>query len=274
MRRRTILAVFWILDSGFWIGPVRTSSRPDTRSLASLQNPNAQTRGLGGTRGAGPRFAPLPEIQNAERIGEHRYRIGQVVVDTAAKVVRVPCRVNMRRGMIEFLAVASEGKLHESVLLARAEPLHIHLALLLLGLDPGRGAQYHGDLAAPSGPGVEARVEWPSGPNGGEGSAAVRSHSAHLEEFAWDIPARRPMPAVAWLFTGAAPPGVGQRTEEERSVVATYRDPGAVLTNPLPTGADDTVYKVNERLVPPVGTPVTLLLRPANSNQRGNRDVR
>src|SRR5207244_4185617 len=87
--------------------------------------------------------------------------------------------------------------------------------------------------------------------------------TARLEEFAWDIPARRPMSPVEWLFTGTLPPGPGPRIEEERSVVATYRDPGAVLTNPLPTGADDSVYKVNERLVPAVGTPVTLLLRPA-----------
>jgi len=79
------------------------------------------------------------------------------------------------------------------------------------------------------------------------------------------------MPPVAWLFTGVMPPGPGPRMEEERSVVATYRDPGAVLTNPLPTGADDSVYKVNERLVPPVGTPMTLLLRPAMAkpNQPG-----
>jgi hypothetical protein len=201
---------------------------------------------------------PKSKIQNAERIGEHQYRIGRVVVDTAARQIRVPCRVNMRRGAIEFLAVASEGKLHESVLLAEAEPIHVHVALLLLGLEPGEGARYHGDLSPPHGPGVEAQVEW---------QAAGRTQTARLEEFAWDIPSRRPMPPVAWLFTGAAPLARGARTAEERSLVATYRDPGAVLTNPLPTGADDTVYKVNERLVPPVGTSVTVLLRPADPKQ-------
>ena len=49
----------------------------------------------------------------------------------------------------------------------------------------------------------------------------------------------------------------------QRSVIATYRDSDAVLNNPLPTGGDDTIYKANERVVPPVGTPVTLVLRPA-----------
>src|ERR1700731_2169644 len=123
-----------------------------------------------------PPLHPSPSTLHppaAEKIGEHRYRIGRVLVDTAEKIVRVPCRVNMHRGMIEFMAVASEGKLHESVLLAEAEPLHIHLALLLLGLEPGQGARYHGDLETPSGPGVEARVEWKA-----PAPASVRGPSA------------------------------------------------------------------------------------------------
>ena len=236
MRRRGRWALgvrCWALGAGGWVlalGLVWTQ-----RPALSTQprTPDAQR--------------PTPNA-HAEKIGEHQYRIGRVVVDTAAK-------------------------------------LHIHLALLLLGLEPGRGARYHGDLAPPSGPGVEARVEWQaSGVRRWASGVGIRSPrpkaqrltptpscTARLEELAWDIPARRPMPPVAWLFTGVMPPGPGPRMEEERSVVATYRDPGAVLTNPLPTGADDSVYKVNECLVPPVGTPMTLLLRPAMAkpNQPG-----
>jgi hypothetical protein len=162
--------------------------------------------------------------------------------------------------------------LHESVLQVDAEPLHLHLALLLLGLEPGTRPRYQGDPQTPlpasppregksaedgasSGTSwVEARVEWRQG---------GQERSARLEEWAWDIPAKRPMPAVAWLFTGATPPGPGPVLMEQRSVIATYRDPDAVLNNPLPTGGDDTIYKANERVVPAVGTPVTLVLRPA-----------
>jgi hypothetical protein len=205
-----------------------------------------------------------PEPQ-AEKIGEHRYRIGRVVVDTAAQVAEVPCRVNMRRGAIEYLAVASDGKLHESVLKVEAEPLHVHVALMLLGLEPGARPRFQGDPEPPRAPGegssrtgVNARVMWHQG---------GRERSARLEEWAWDIPARRPMSPVGWWFTGVAAPGAGPATAEQRSVVATYRDPDAVLNNPLPTGGDDTVYKANERVVPPVGTAVRLLLRPADRDE-------
>jgi hypothetical protein len=257
---------FWVFGPGGWLAAI--AAWLSVLPLAGAPNPTPITE---------HRTPNNPSA--AEKIGDHRYRIGQVMVDTAAKVVQVPCRVNMRRGMVEFMAVASEGKLHESVLLAEAEPLHVHLALMLLGLEPGRGAQYHGDLAPPSGPSVEARVEWQAPPNrwpAAAGSAPSspatgRWCSARLEEFAWDIPARRTMPPVAWIFTGTMLPVPGPRTEEERSVVATFRDPGAVLTNPLSTGADDSVYKANERLVPPAGTHVTLLLRPTELTKNGAR---
>jgi hypothetical protein len=233
----------------------------------------------------------------AEKIGEHRYRIGQVVVDTKAGVVRAPARVNMRRGIIEYLAVAGAGKLHESVLLVEAEPVHLHVGLLLLGLEPasreGRGrraegggqsgsgtrlsssplsgerdgarAEHRGGSAS-AGTGVQAWVEWRQG---------GRVRLARLEELAWDIPAKRPMPPVAWVFTGASPPGDGPFRAEQRSVVATYTDADSVLNNPLPTAGDDTVYKANERLIPVVGTRMTLVLRPAvDKDQHGAGESR
>jgi hypothetical protein len=243
---------------------------------------------------------------DAEKIGEHRYRIGRLVVDTEPRSVRVPARVNMRRGVIEYLAVAAEGKLHESVLQVEAEPVHLHVALLLLGLEPERSGQWgapprvppggrvdggrgsgqsNGGIALPASPlnggrggpggeekglpagsGVEVWVEWRDG---------GRARRARLEELAWDIPAKRPMPAVVWTFTGASVGGKGPARAEQRSVVATYRDPDAVLNNPLPTAADDTVYKANERLIPAVGTPMTLVLRPGGDTaQHGAPETR
>jgi hypothetical protein len=196
-----------------------------------------------------------------------------VVVDTAARVAEAPARVNMRRGVIEYLAVAAEGKLHESVLQVDAEPLHLHLALLLIGLEPGPRPRFQGDPewrapadgAAAARSAVEARVVWRQG---------GRERSTRLEDWAWDIPAKRPMAPVAWWFTGAAPPGAAPATAEQRSIVATYTDPDAVLNNPLPTGADDTVYKANERIIPPVGTPVRLVLRPADRVGHGGTEAR
>jgi len=194
-----------------------------------------------------------------EKITEHVYRVGQVVLDMKARTVVAGGRVNMRKGIIEYLAVTPKGKRHESVLVLEADPLHLQVALLLLGLEPGGGLSRQGDPSAPRGSALEARVRWKSG---------GREQETRLESFAWDIPRRRPMETTPWIFTGLNA-AQQQRAVEEGSLIASYRDPRAVLNNPLPSGADDTIYKVNERLVPPVGTSVTVTLRPAEKAALG-----
>ena len=72
----------------------------------------------------------------------------------------------------------------------------------------------------------------------------------------------------AWIFSGSVIGEEGLIADIEHNLVATYRDPAAILNNALPTGLDDTVYKVNERLVPPVGTPVTMTITPRNAAAR------
>src|SRR5438874_1866611 len=53
---------------------------------------------------------------DAERISDNLYRIGKVIVDLKARSVSCEGKVNMQRGLVEYFAVASHGKLHESVL--------------------------------------------------------------------------------------------------------------------------------------------------------------
>src|SRR5262249_42273320 len=75
----------------------------------------------------------------AERITDNLYRIGKVIVDLKARTVSCEGKVNMQRGLVEYFAVASHGKLHESVLELDVQPLHLQVGLLLLGLEPQGG---------------------------------------------------------------------------------------------------------------------------------------
>src|SRR5439155_16697807 len=83
------------------------------------------------------------------------------------------------------------------------------------------------------------------------------------EDLVWDIPKKRPMERKAWVFSGSIENGGQLVADQELSLVATYRDPAAIVNNVLPGGSDDTVYKVNERIVPPYDTPVTFTVTPA-----------
>jgi hypothetical protein len=198
--------------------------------------------------------APKPELPaEARQIGEDRYQIGKVTVDLKAKTAVCAGKVNMQRGTIEYFAT-SGGKLHEALLNVDARPLHLQVALILLGLEPQGGLRHQGDTQVPKGPRVELWVSW---------QRAGRPVKARAEELCWDLVRKAPMQTGAWTFSGSAVNADGFVADQELLLVGTYRDPAAVINNRLPTGSDDSVYKVNERIVPPVGTPVTLTVTPA-----------
>jgi len=186
-----------------------------------------------------------------ERLGPGRFRVGNILLDTdkTSPTLRLPAQVNMQQGMIELLACSSGGKLHESLFLADAEPYHLHLALLLMNLKPKGGVRHQGDTIVPQGDQVVIYVE--------------KDGRRRVEDYVWDRPRNAPMERTGWVFAGSRMiEGAGYGADLTRTLIATYRDPYAVLDNPLPTGADDTVYEVNHRVTPAVGTTVTLVIQP------------
>ena len=60
-----------------------------------------------------------------------------VVVDRAARQVRVQCEALAIDAPLEFFCVSKGGPEHESVLRTSAKASHIHAGLLMLGLEPG-----------------------------------------------------------------------------------------------------------------------------------------
>ncbi|MCX8037428.1 MAG: YdjY domain-containing protein [Candidatus Sumerlaeia bacterium] len=171
-------------------------------------------------------------------------------MEKTSETLRIPAKVNMTKGMIELVACASGGKLHESIFLAHIEPYHLHLALLLMGLKPKGGVQFQGDATTPEGDRVVVFVEY-------------QNTRRRVEDYIWDLHARQPMERTEWVFAGSKFINGEYGAQLTRTLMTTYHDPYTIIDNPLPTGADDEVYEVNTRVVPPVGTTVTLVIRPA-----------
>lgn len=190
----------------------------------------------------------------AEKIGEDLYRVGKMTVDLKARTATCTGKVNMQKGMIEYLAVAPQGKMHESLLTLDVRPLHMQVALILLGLEPKGGLSFQGDKALPKGSPVEVFASWQ------RGGKTVKVPASDL---VWAIDKKRPMERGGWVFSGSkVTKEQGFVADIELSLIATFRDPAAIVNNALPAGDDDTAYKVNERIVPPWGTPVTVTLTP------------
>jgi len=201
--------------------------------------------------------ASKPAPPAVERITDSLYRIGKVMVDTKARTVTVPGVVNMSRGPVEYLAVAAGGKLHESVLRVNVRPLYVQLGLILLDLDPVNKLKFQGDAAEPGGPMLRVDVLWRD--------ISGSEHRMPAEDLL--LVKGKPWPRskaaqTAWSFTGSRiTRQSGFLADLEKSVIAVWHDPAAVIDNATIHGGENT-HEVSLNC-PPVGTLVELVIQPA-----------
>src|SRR3954471_17546819 len=84
--------------------------------------------------------ADKPSPQDAEAAAAGKLPF--VKVDTKTKQVRVECEALNCPNPLEFFCVVSGTSEHESALRSKAKPSHVHLGLLMLGLEPGEPVKY------------------------------------------------------------------------------------------------------------------------------------
>jgi len=182
------------------------------------------------------------------------YAVGGVTIDSNERTVTASGRVNMDRGPIELLACAPYGKTHESVFVLDAQPYHIQVGLLLLGLEPTRRPlRYQGDPNAPKGDSVEVRISWTD--------STGRQMDVRGEETVLEVRSRRSMPRTPWVFVGSRIVDGVFQAQAEGTVITTFHDPATIIDNPLIDGGDDTAYVANPVVLPPVGTAIELSIR-------------
>jgi hypothetical protein len=199
------------------------------------------------------RPGPLPR-DSVIQLAPGVFRVGRVTIDANQRRVAIDGHVNMSSGIVELLACARYGKTHESVFAMEAEPYHIQVGLLLLGLEPTkRPLRFQGDKDTPTGDSVEVTVAWTDSTGK---RVEVRGEDAIL-----DLRTNQSMQRTHWVFVGSRVANGQFEAQVDGNIITTYHDPATIIDNPLEGGGDDTVYGVNSALVPKVGTPVTLTVR-------------
>jgi hypothetical protein len=193
-----------------------------------------------------------------EKTGEHTFRIGMVHGDRKARTLLIPAQVNAREGLIEYALVTRQGKIHESLLVTDADPLHVQMAALLLGISPPAGKPQPHE--------VRIEVEWAT--NGPMRKVPLEDCIA----LAKDMPGNTTggtMTRGPWNFTGSQIDSGGFVAAREGSLVSLIEDPAAVIVNPRPGREDDSLHVPNAAALPADGVPVTIrvvLIPPASSS--------
>jgi hypothetical protein len=182
-----------------------------------------------------------------EKTGKHTFRIGIVECDREARTLTIPARLNAREGLIEYALVTRQGKIHESLLSTEAEPLHVQMAALLLGMSPHPGKPQPCE--------VMIEVEWAT--NGPMRKLPLEDLVALVK----DTPQNESggtMTRGPWNFTGSQIDSQGFVAAREGSLIALIGDPAAVIVNPRPGREDDELHVPNGAVLPGNGVPIAV----------------
>ncbi len=182
------------------------------------------------------------------------YRVPQVEVD---------CEVILREGELELFAYSKSPtpKEHETILRTHVSAESIYQALGLIGLRPGHTAKYFFETKTtrmPSGDPVDVLVRYQSGGTRVEQSAC---------DWMLDVARGSTMERSAWLFTGSERMEDGAFAANVEGTVVTVVDfPSSLLGLPSSHSDSDSELwlRANTEAIPPIGTPVQLVLRPAS----------
>ena len=201
---------------------------------------------------ARPTATTLPSTVPAGR------KLPFIQVDIAHKTLRVECRTVKAEYPLEFYCVVANTYEYEAVLSSQVKPSNLHLALLMLGLQPGKSLQYSkatDSLTPPKGPELRLSVEWV------KDARLVRYPANQLLR---SIKTKQPAPAMTWCFAGSRIIKGAYMADVTGYLVSVVNVDGMVIDLPKPSSRamDDREWEPNWELMPETGTQVWLVIEP------------
>jgi hypothetical protein len=204
-----------------------------------------------------------PAQPTIEKLGDGLLRVHNIRVDTKAREISVPGRIN--RDMtgtttLEFVAnVAGHGKAYETPIAAETDAVAFNAALLLIGLDPknARVPTRHFDPVPPAGDAVEVLIEW---------TKTGATKRVPVEDLLWDQRARRSMTKTPWVYTGSSFYEGKYLASMDGVLIGFVHSPAPIIEN-AGAGAVDAFGSIvfNTRLGLVSGDRVTLIVRAVTS---------
>jgi hypothetical protein len=196
-----------------------------------------------------------------ERVSPGVFSLGEIKIYKETKSIAFPAKINMDKGLLEYILVKSSGKTHESLLRTDVDPYHLQIAFLLLGFEgTDRPIIEQGSDEKPKGDPVEILIDYTKKSDG-----AVKERSERIKTEEWVARKTngnlRATGTLDWIYTGSVVNQGQFIAQVSGSIIAIFRDPAALIDNASPGGESDEIWFVKEGMVPPVGTPVTVTIK-------------
>lgn len=202
--------------------------------------------------------AAAPTATSAPTTAEGK--LPHVKVDRENRQVIVECEAVCADMPLEFFVCATNTSEHEAMLRSSAKASHIHLGLLMLGLEPGQPVRFD-----------KARNKWipPQGPPLHISCRYVRDGKAvsvPAYRMMRQVKTKKPMPALNWVFCGSRILEDGQYAADLTGYLVTVVNFDLALIDipELASKANETLeWEVNPDVAPARGTKVWMVIEPA-----------
>ena len=224
-----------------------------------------------------PKSLPAPDQAVAEhkpsitRLDDGRMKIGEITFDPKTREIRFPAEVNMDEGLLEFVLVHRDGKIHESLLLTGISPTELNIAIKLLHYKASRelylkldedgslGSEFESATAEEKeGSRMKLSFEWQDG--GTTKTVSANDWISHATT-------EKPMPNAAWIYGGSFVADGKFVAESSGDIIAIFLSNAAMINFSGRDNRDDEVWLPHATRVPEVGTPVTVVLSPFESKK-------
>lgn len=203
---------------------------------------------------------PLPEEQlmaqtpPLQKVAPGIYEIDGCRIIKEKNRIEFPAEVNMDKGLLEYVLVGNTGKLHESLLRTKLSPYSLQIALLLVGLEGTTDPLIEqGQNKTPQGDKVQLWVSWQD---------QGKEQKIPVEE--WIIKGDKPVKSIPWVYTGSVVMNGMFLAQIEKSIIALFHDPTALIDHQMAEGSDDQIWQVKGGATPPIGTKVTVIIEKKN----------
>ncbi len=181
--------------------------------------------------------------------------------DKAERSVVMVGQVCQRGAPLELFVCQKHSKEHESVLVVDTKAYVIQAGLIAAGAEPGTPVRFQPEFSPPTGTEIEVGVAWKD--------AEGKVRRARGQDWIRHIETKKPM-EYPWVFAGSmmlTEEDTGKRyywADREGDLICVSNFPSAVLDVPTRSSADSgaLMFEGNEDQVPPLGTPVTITLKP------------
>jgi hypothetical protein len=193
-----------------------------------------------------------------------KVRVGNDVyleIDGAKRRVIVDAYVCLRQGQLEQLLTRKRTKEHEAILAADIDARHLHAALIAAGAQPGSPVKFRPKFQPPTGTPIKVTLEYQ------DKGKTVR---VPAREWIRGIKTQKDLD-TDWVFAGSVlipnpddPKKTPFYAANEGDVICIANFDTALLDVPFSSSKDNDAlgYEAHTDRIPPVGTPVTVVLEP------------